>query len=443
MQGETIAAMATAPGKSGVAVIRVSGEKAFAIAEKLTRTPLEPGRILFRSFYWGGQLLDRGILLPFKAPHSYTGEDVVEFQCHGGSVTPRRILEACFAAGARLARRGEFTERAFLQGKMDLSEAESVIDLINAKTARAADDALLSLNGEKKRKYRALYEAVLELSTELEHTLDVSEEELPAGWVESLLARKETIKAKISEIIAHFREGKVLREGALVVLAGVPNVGKSSLLNALLGENRAIVSDIPGTTRDTIEEVVDWEGWPIRLADTAGIRSTTDQIEAEGVARSEALLREAEVVVWMSGGSWSKELELEPELECGISKPWVEGVEKVEVVAKADLLPEGVDTRGRIRVSSKTGEGIEDLKRAVVAVLEKHAASRTEGVVTPSEREVALLSAARAALDVGHRDLVLLANAFRNASLSLAELIGAEYSDDLLSALFSRFCVGK
>lgn len=438
MDGETIAAIATAPGKGGVAVIRVSGGQAFAIAEKLTHEPVRPGRICFRSFYQDERLLDRGILLSFEAPHSYTGEEVVEFQCHGGSVTPQRILAACFAAGARLARRGEFTERAFLNGKMDLSEAESVIDLINAKTARAADDALLSLNGEKKRKYRALYEAVLELSTELEHTLDVSEEELPAGWVESLLTRKETIKTKISEIIARFREGKVLREGALVVLAGAPNVGKSSLLNALLGENRAIVSNIPGTTRDTIEEVVDWEGWPIRLADTAGIRSTTDQIEAEGVARSEALLREAEVVVWMSGGSWSKELELES--GNGISEI---RVEKVEVVAKADLLPEGVDTRGRIRVSSKTGEGIEDLKRAVVAILEKHAASRTDGVATPSEREVALLSAARAALDVGHRDLVLLANAFRNASLSLAELIGAEYSDDLLSALFSRFCVGK
>lgn len=438
MDGETIAAIATAPGKGGVAVIRVSGERAFAIAEKLTHEPVRPGRICFRSFYQDERLLDRGILLSFEAPCSYTGEEVVEFQCHGGSVTPQRILAACFAAGARLARRGEFTERAFLNGKMDLSEAESVIDLINAKTTRAADDALLSLNGEKKRKYRALYEAVLELSTELEHTLDVSEEELPAGWVESLLTRKETIKTKISEIIARFREGKVLREGALVVLAGAPNVGKSSLLNALLGENRAIVSNIPGTTRDTIEEVVDWEGWPIRLADTAGIRSTTDQIEAEGVARSEALLREAEVVVWMET-SGSKKLELEG----GISKLRVEGVEKVEVVAKADLLPEGVDTRGRIRVSSKTGEGIEDLKRAVVAVLEKHAASRTEGVATPSEREVALLSAARAALDVGHRDLVLLANAFRNASLSLAELIGAEYSDDLLSALFSRFCVGK
>lgn len=433
MDGETIAAIATAPGKGGVAVIRVSGERAFAIAEKLTHEPVRPGRICFRSFYQDERLLDRGILLSFEAPCSYTGEEVVEFQCHGGSVTPRRILAACFAVGARLARRGEFTERAFLNGKMDLSEAESVIDLINAKTARAADDALLSLNGEKKRKYRALYEAVLELSTELEHTLDVSEEELPAGWVESLLTRKETIKTKISEIIARFREGKVLREGALVVLAGVPNVGKSSLLNALLGENRAIVSDIPGTTRDTIEEVVDWEGWPIRLADTAGIRSTTDQIEAEGVARSEALLREAEVVVWMEE---KEEVHLPP-------TPTPTKVEKVEVVAKADLLPEGVDTRGRIRVSSKTGEGIEDLKRAVVAVLEKHAASRTDGVATPSEREVALLSAARAALDVGHRDLVLLANAFRNASLSLAELIGAEYSDDLLSALFSRFCVGK
>ena len=241
--------------------------------------------------------LDDGLVLVFAAPRSYTGEDVVEFQCHGGSIAPRRVLEACLAAGARLARRGEFTQRAFLNGRLDLSAAEAVIDLIDAKTDRAADDALARLGGTASAAFAALYAAALDLSSRLEHALDFSEDELPPDFVEGLARDVAALRARIAAHLATAREGRLLREGALVVLAGPPNAGKSSLLNALLGERRAIVSSAAGTTRDFLEEGVEIGGWPVRLVDTAGLRATDDVVEAEGVNRAEALIARADLVL--------------------------------------------------------------------------------------------------------------------------------------------------
>ena len=283
-RNDTIAAIATAPGRGGVAVIRVSGPDAFVVAERLTNKKPQVGRVQFVSFRGtddrrqapadpGGPLiLDEGLLLSFKAPHSYTGEDVVEFQCHGGTVTPQRILAACLAAGARLARRGEFTERAFLNGKLALDQAESVLDLIDAKTERAADVALKGLTGQRDREAQTLYEQAIDISSEVEHALDIDEGELPESFLTSLAARVEELKDSLRSALVRAREGKILREGALVVLAGPPNAGKSSLMNALLGEHRAIVSEVAGTTRDSIEEWLDLDGWPVRLVDTAASR---------------------------------------------------------------------------------------------------------------------------------------------------------------------------
>ena len=309
-RGDTIAAIATAPGRGGVAVVRVSGSEAFAVAERLTQDCFAKGeaassplvrirKIRFSSSGGGAAstLIDEAVILAFKGPNSYTGEDVVEFQCHGGTVTPRRVLEACLAAGARLARRGEFTERAFLNGKVDYDQAESVLDLIDAKTARAADAALEGLAGRRRRECRALYESALDLSTRLEHALDVDESELASGFVDELRVKSEELRVAIEKAIRHSAESRLLQRGALVVLAGPPNAGKSSLLNALLEENRAIVSDVPGTTRDSIEAWIDLDGWPIRLVDTAGLREAKDEVEVEGVKRTEELLLKADVVV--------------------------------------------------------------------------------------------------------------------------------------------------
>lgn len=405
-ESKTIAALATAPGLSGVAIVRVSGPDAYEIAARVA------GRGVKTGLQFVKMPLDECVILGFKAPKSYTGEDVIEFQCHGGAVVPRQILEALFAAGARQARRGEFTERAFLNGKLSYTEAESVLDLIHAKTSRAAEAAREGLKGRRDAELRALYERALALSSELEHALDIDEGELPESFFAALRVARADLGAALEARLRAEREGKLLREGALVVLAGPPNAGKSSLMNALLDENRAIVSDIPGTTRDTIEEWMDLGGYPIRLVDTAGLRATGDRIEAEGVKRAEDLIAKADVVLNLG----------------------VDGVGGIKLHAKCDLGGEGEG----LKVSAKTGEGLTALKEAIVAALEKKDLSGAD------DRTTGVLLSARALLeDANAEDLVLFANTARRVSEALGSLIGATYSEDLLTRLFSRFCVGK
>lgn len=434
--GDTIAAIATAPGRGGVAVVRVSGSEAFSIAERLTgirdQGPgIRVGRIAN---------VDEGVILFFKGPHSYTGEDVVEFQCHGGTVTPRRVLEACLAAGARLARRGEFTERAFLNGKLDYDQAESVLDLIDAKTARAADAALEGLSGRKRRELKSLYDSALDLSTRLEHALDVDEGELADDYVRELGSQISDLRSQISGALRRANEGKILREGALVVLAGPPNAGKSSLMNALLEENRAIVSDIPGTTRDSIEEWLDLDGWPIRLVDTAGLRTSQDEVEGEGVRRAEDLIAKADLVLWLRNSEVGEPLN-------GSIAQLLNRLtsQTLNLSTKCDLV------RGPgLNVSAKTGEGLDELKREIVAKLKEKAET---SVVDLPEGNFVALREALTLLETGEgqetgegrreEDLVLTANAVRAAAERLGAAIGVTYSSNLLDNLFSRFCVGK
>ena len=434
--GDTIAAIATAPGRGGVAVVRVSGSEAFSIAERLTRIRdqgpgIRVGRIAN---------VDEGVILFFKGPHSYTGEDVVEFQCHGGTVTPRRVLEACLATGARLARRGEFTERAFLNGKLDYDQAESVLDLVDAKTARAADAALEGLSGRKRRELKSLYDSALDLSTRLEHALDVDEGELADDYVRELGSQISDLRSQISGALRRANEGKILREGALVVLAGPPNAGKSSLMNALLEENRAIVSDIPGTTRDSIEEWLDLDGWPIRLVDTAGLRMSQDEVEGEGVRRAEDLIAKADLVLWLRNSEVGEPLNgsIAQLLNRLTSQP-------LNLSTKCDLV------RGPgLNVSAKTGEGLDELKREIVAKLKEKAET---SVVDLPEGNFVALREALTLLETGEgqetgdgrreEDLVLTANAVRAAAERLGAAIGVTYSSNLLDNLFSRFCVGK
>jgi len=423
---DTIAAVATAPGRGGVAVVRVSGPDAWAVAQKVAGREIslsDAGRFFFGEFRdLSGTVVDSGLVLVFKAPASYTGENVIEFQGHGGSVAPRRVLEVCFAAGARLARRGEFTERAFLNGKLDLSAAEAVIDLVDARTDRAADEAQARLRGVLSDRYESLYGDAIECSSRMEHLLDVDEGEIPDGTMESYSDDLLNLKSRISRLLSTAREGKILRDGALVVLAGRPNAGKSSLMNALLGENRAIVSDVAGTTRDSIEEGLDIDGWPIRIVDTAGLRATDDAIEAEGVVRAEELMAKADIVV---------------ALDCDIPGA-------ILVHAKCDLDHAALHDSSAIRVSAKTGEGLQSLKDAIAARLRDLSARASEDVADVTARQTDLLAKALAALEgTDPADPVLAANALRIAAQSIGEIIGKTYSDDLLDSLFSRFCIGK
>jgi len=456
---DTIAATATAPGRGGVAIIRISGSEAFSIAERLSGRVPRAGRISFDQYRIDGRLLDEGVTLAFRGPHSYTGEDVVELQCHGGSVVPRRVLEACLASGARLARRGEFTERAFLNGRLTYEEAESVLDLVDAKTDRGADAALRGLAGERRREIRGIYDTLVDLSSTAEHALDVSEEELPDGFCAALLAKAESIAARLDEAIRRAKEGKMLREGALVVISGPPNAGKSSLMNALLGEARTIVSETPGTTRDSIEEWLDIGGWPVRLVDTAGLRETEDAVEGEGVARARDLIEKADIVLNLTPADANR--------ESPVARHPSPSTRTIEVFSKCDLAANSEDF-GVISVSAKTGEGLDALRGAIAAELERKAAE-------PGEAEgglgcgAAALIEARSLLSptpplphsptpplphsstpsLPHSptsplpDLVLFANCVRAASARLGEAVGATYSADLLNALFSRFCVGK
>ena len=415
---DTIAAIATPPGRGAVAIVRLSGPDAFPIASRLVGRNLPAtGRVAFARFAYGGRTLDEGVVLAFASPRSYTGEDVVEFQTHGGAVAPRRVLDALLECGARTARRGEFTERAFLNGKIDFEVAEGVIDLIDAKTSRAADDALACLAGEKKRAALGLYRAAVDISVEAEYAMDVDEGALPAGFAQSLSRKAADLAGAMERLLKTERSSRILRDGATIVLAGPPNSGKSSLMNALLGENRAIVSDAPGTTRDSIESWIEMDGFPVRLVDTAGVRDTDCAIEAEGVKRALAAAAAADIV-----------LDLSPDAPARAS-------EKVLAVhAKCDI------SRGDgLNVSSLTREGLDALRSESVRRLEtlSPASSRESGLADVLARAVPVLKGA----DAG--DLVLFGNAVRTVATLLGEETGAVYSDDMLERLFSRFCVGK
>ena len=520
MTGETIAAIATAPGPAGVAVVRVSGPDAFSVARRLTRGRFAPPpgpqpqtRVLAlfapevsrdasvapvpsRPHVPGashvphapddgakddrrpttddgvkdeGQradFLDEAVVLAFRAPRSYTGEDVVEFQCHGGAVTPRRVLEAAFAAGARLARRGEFTERAFLNGKLDYDQAEGVLDLIHAKTERAADAAQDAIAGRRRRESRELYDRALDLSSTLEHALDVDESELSESFFSSLAASFASFDSALAAAAKRLRESRILRDGALVVLAGPPNAGKSSLLNALVGESRAIVSDVPGTTRDAVEAWVDFDGWPIRLVDTAGLRETADAIEQEGVKRAEELIEKAEVVVRLIGRdggvrAQSDQSDGDVRGERGVRDRGLKSLSPLTPLTPPQRLaqPKAISINAKsdlsrspslLNVSAKTGEGVDSLRREIVAALARRAAATVgeASSAAPDDRALSVLCEARARLapfvaSAAPLDLVLAANAVRAAAEALGSLVGATCSADLLDRLFSRFCVGK
>ena len=483
-ESETIAAIATAPGRGGVAIVRLSGPDAFRVASAVTGRPMtaaQAGRFFHGHFRdpCTGVVLDDGLVLVFAAPHSYTGEDVVELQGHGGSIAPRRVLEACLAAGARLARRGEFTERAFLNGRLDLGAAEAVIDLVDAKTTRAADDAVARLDGAASQLLGRLYADAIGLSSRVEHALDFNEDELPSGFEAALRSDVAALTARIEAKLATAREGRILREGALVVLAGPPNAGKSSLMNALLGARRAIVSDIAGTTRDAIEEWIEIGGWPVRLVDTAGLRATGDAVEAEGVARAEDLIAAADLVLRLTPAD-SVGCGLKPAAPIAVDglkpaapiavdglkpaapiavdglKPAApisgraasaaDGARTIHVISKCDL---AATSDGALRVSVRTGEGLDAVRETIADRLALLAAHRDEEAgADVTTRQKACLEDARAALvraaaALDLPDLVVAANELRVAAEAVGRVLGKVYSDDLLDALFSRFCVGK
>jgi tRNA modification GTPase len=441
MLADPIAALATPPGRSALAVVRLSGEGAFDVAERVVSgfRP-EPRRARLAAFRAAdGSLIDRGICLAFPAPHSYTGDDTVELTCHGGLVAPARLLEALFAAGARPAAPGEFTRRAVLNGRLDLVQAEAVGDLIDATAPAQARAALAQLDGGLSRRLAALRAALLEVQALLGYEIDFPDEDdgpVPRDRIAGALA---DAARQVDRLLATAPAGERLREGALVVIAGRPNAGKSSLFNALLGTERALVTEIPGTTRDAIEAETSFLGWPVRLVDTAGVRDTDERIERMGVEVSRRWLASADLVL----------LCVESGREPGPDELALSaGFPVVLARTKADLKLSEADSG--IRVSTVTGQGLDTVRRSVAeSVFGTRVGLGDLGIgLTRARHRTALAAAAEALAEArphlaADGDPVLAAHHVRLAALALDELVGAIDVEDVLERIFSSFCVGK
>ncbi len=449
---DTIAAIATPPGEGGVGIVRISGPEVWVIADTiftaLDKTPvseLEHGRFVYGKVLdsKGGEI-DTGLALVMRAPRSYTCEDVVEIQGHGGAVGMRRILRRALEAGARMAEPGEFTKRAFLNGRIDLVQAEGIFDLIRARSDRAASAAMEQMEGKLSNQFNAIYDAFLEVAANLETTLDFVEDELPDDVFAGIADLLDRTFRSLDELLDTWDEGRLLREGARVVILGRPNAGKSTLLNALLGFNRAIVSSTAGTTRDTIEEGFVLDGIPLRITDTAGLRETDCEIEAEGIRRAEAHGQEAHLSVYLVDAS--QPLHEEDRVRLDKLHP----DKSIVVLNKVDQ-GRRIEGVSGVEACLIAGTGVEELKRAMADALEKGADLHTPPHAVISERHRQLLVKAHSEAKQARTFLnenveanaVLASEHLRSALEYLGQVTGRVYHEELLDNIFSRFCIGK
>lgn len=433
---DTIAARATAPGKGGIGIIRISGVDASKICEAVCGKLPKPRYASFARFKdASGKTIDEGLVLYFSGPDSFTGEDVVELQGHGGPIVLDMLLSRIVSLGARHARPGEFSQRAYLNDKLDLTQAEAIADLIESSTEAAARGAVRSLQGEFSKRINELLAEVIELRVYVEAAIDFPEEEIDFISDENVQVRLDLVREMLTTILSQSREGALLTEGASIVLTGKPNAGKSSLMNLLTGRETSIVTDIPGTTRDIIGEVLQLDGIPLRLVDTAGIRDSRDQIEAEGVKRAQAAQKEADLVLHVIDASTD-------------STPDPISDREVIVLNKIDLIEDLPSLQNdHAKISAKTGEGLEDLKDRLKSILGLKNAEG--GGFTARSRHLTALRDAEVALEKGRRALMdqqageLLAEDLRECQKHLSEITGEFTADDLLGEIFSSFCIGK
>lgn len=444
---DTIAAIATPPGRGGVGIVRVSGPQALAIAEAVTGIRPAPRLATFTRFQDdAGEVIDEGLLLYFRAPHSFTGEEVVEFQGHGGPVVMDLLLERVFSLGARPARAGEFSERAFLNDKLDLAQAEAIADLIDAETRTAARLAMRSLEGAFSDEIHALVEATTRLRMYVEAAIDFPEEEIDFLADERVARELYELTAQLQRVRKSAQSGSLLREGMRLVIAGRPNAGKSSLLNALAGAERAIVTEVPGTTRDLLREQIQIDGMPLHLIDTAGLRETEDIVERMGVERARAEIADADRILWVYDG-------VADPGHAGLAAAVLpEDVPVTLVHNKVDLSggTPGLGERDgmpEVRLSARSGQGIEVLREHLREVMGLQQGA--EGQFLARRRHLDALDQAAVALADGQRALEegrageLLAEDLRQVQLALSGITGEFTPDDLLGEIFSSFCIGK
>lgn len=443
---DTIAAVATPPGRGGVGVIRVSGPSVESLLPALIGKMPQPREAVFCAFKdASGRTLDQGIALYFQNPRSFTGESVLELHAHGNPILLDLILSRLFELGCRAARPGEFSERAFLNNKIDLAQAEAIADLINAETAQGVKAATRSLDGDFSREIHALVEACIQLRLYVEAAIDFTDEEIDFLSEAGVLDQIRDLRERLDAIIKLSKQGSLLREGMTLVLAGKPNAGKSSLLNRLSGRDAAIVTAIAGTTRDTLKEHIELEGIPLHIIDTAGIRTeATDAVEEEGIRRARAALDHADLILIVVDDRVPEDLD---ELTNGLPQGPVRLIirNKIDLTGNAEGIV-GNSKDHEIRLSLKTGQGVETLRQKIVSLVRQEPVA--EGVYMARRRHIEALEATRTEIRMAEEALMtrgaeLVAEHLRIAQTHLSDITGEFSTDDLLGRIFSSFCIGK
>lgn len=449
---ETIAALATPPGNGGIAIVRISGPQALSLAQGILRTPLHSIQShtakLVTLISKEGMPIDRALFLTFMAPRSFTGEDTAEFHCHGGHLLAQKVLDALIAKGVRIAQPGEFTYRAFINGKIDLTQAEAIQDLISAQNERALEVAEAQLEGKLFSQISFMQKEASQLAALFEAWVDFPEEDLEFESIDQVLIKLQSLAQQMKNLIETFHEGKIIHDGVALCLFGAPNVGKSSLMNALLGKDRAIVSHIPGTTRDVVEDNLRIDGLHCRLIDTAGIRQTTEIIEEEGVRRSKKAMQTADIIFIIFDASQPIDTQAIALVNEAKNQPTCLVWNKIDLCKDTTRLPI-LPVQETVFVSAKTGQGLDTLKQAVHRLL-------FSGKSLP--RDAAMIT------NIRHKEALTNAHAFlckvieglqqgtspefitfdmRQALSSLGSIIGTDITEDILTEIFAKFCIGK
>jgi tRNA modification GTPase len=444
-KSDTICALATAYGQSGIGVIRVTGPLSKSISKKILHQDLQPRYAYYGSFFDNdNNLIDKGVAISFPGPNSYTGEDVVEFQGHGGVSVIRKLLETIISLDVRVAEPGEFTKRAFLNGKMDLVQAEAVQDLIQSSSEESALSAVRSLTGEFSEKINQILSELIALRVFVEATIDFSDEEIDFLESHEVSSKLHSLKLTLLNILESANQGAILRDGIHVAIAGKPNAGKSSLLNSLTKQPSAIVTDVAGTTRDVLKETIQIDGMPIHIIDTAGLHNSDNIIEQEGIRRAHTEINNADVVLLVYDAS-DKSVDLSILPESVKDKPKIVIKNKIDLTGSKTGI-QNIQNNPEISISAKNGDGINIVRKALADFAGLN--SNTEGVFLARKRHIiainetlSFINSAISQLDGGASELV--AEDLRQAGMHLGQITGEFSSDDLLGQIFSSFCIGK
>ena len=445
IQSDTIVASATAPGRGAISIIRLAGPNSLKFAQQLSRKTLTPRHALYGSVILNGELIDTGIWIYFKGPNSFTGEDTVEFQGHGGPLVIQAVLKAMTQLGARLAQPGEFSQRAFLNGKIDLTQAEAISDLINASSLSAVKAANQSLRGEFAFKIDSIVQQIIAIRTQIEAHIDFPDEDIDPTNIDQFKRAIEQINDHLIDVIQTAKHGARLNQLTDIVLIGEPNVGKSSLLNALAKEPLAIVTDVPGTTRDLIRHNLIIDGLELRITDTAGIRATTDAIEQEGINRAVKAIEDADIVLCLFDNRSHSITNHDIDQLTGISQTKAVGL----IQTKSDITHtiHNQTSYPFLKISAKTGDGLPNFKSWLLTQLNLSPTSETPFLARERHVEqlnkASLFITAAMCQSISTETIELVAEDLRLAQKNLSEITGSFTSDDLLTSIFSTFCIGK